>query len=476
MILHRFLLFLFVFSPFAALSGQEVTVNTVNTLSSNQLLKSRFNEPLSIIRIPPLYTAEGNVAYGEQEVSFKLHDTAPNAVIVNEQKVVKGQTIDFLKEVNADGGLDIPIYPAATGYTGEAHYTITVSVKGASCPEDYLFSDGMCSKTLIIDATNICPTGYDYLKTEDKCVKELNEPALVTCSEGSENLDGVCITSTVTNPIVSCPGVWSEKYKVCFSKVQDYPGEAYCAHDERVYLIEDTENKKPNHESICVSHGLLDTNDAEYEPCTAGYTLHKWGEGECTDSRAYSVDVETAKPSVDWCEGDGLEYYDNQNYLCIFKNPYMYKANVRYECVVGEYIDGNCVNPSNYQEPSYMCEHGGAYQEISWDLDGNPQLNVCVNREQIDGDSIYSCPENAELNGNKCIAITESEPAYSCPDDYVFLDQSCKLTQTAHSQKACPTGWQLHGDSCMTVENLSRLNFLCGSENPQILYSVIKIH
>jgi len=104
MILHRFLLFLFVFSPFAALSGQEVTVNTVNTLSSNQLLKSRFNEPLSIIRIPPLYTAEGNVAYGEQEVSFKLHDTAPNAVIVNEQKVVKGQTIDFLKEVNADGG------------------------------------------------------------------------------------------------------------------------------------------------------------------------------------------------------------------------------------------------------------------------------------------------------------------------------------------------------------------------------------
>lgn len=187
----------------------------------------------------------------------------------------------------------------------------------------------------------------------------------------------------------------------------------------------------------------------------AGYTLHKWGEGECTDSRAYSVDVETAKPSVDWCEGDGLEYYDNQNYLCIFKNPYMYKANVRYECVVGEYIDGNCVNPSNYQEPSYMCEHGGAYQEISWDLDGNPQLNVCVNREQIDGDSIYSCPENAELNGNKCIAITESEPAYSCPDDYVFLDQSCKLTQTAHSQKACPTGWQLHGDSCMTVESFA---------------------
>ena len=56
--------------------------------------------------------------------------------------------------------------------------------------------------------------------------------------------------------------VYGLKSTRCAFQRQDYPGEAYCAHDERVYLIEDTENKKPNHESICVSHGLLDTNDA----------------------------------------------------------------------------------------------------------------------------------------------------------------------------------------------------------------------
>mgnify|MGYP000300691877 CR=1 FL=1 len=449
-----FVLLIFIMPITLSVSASDVTIDsgTTRALSSTESLKSNTDVYLSIIRIPALYNSSGDIAYGVQDISFMLHDDAPSSVVVNEITVSKGQTVQFELPANSVGGLDIPIYMEKLGSKGDFDYTITIAVKGAVCPDGYDFADGMCSKTFVIEASDTCPDGFELSTSEGICKQELNEPANVDCPEGSTLKDGVCTEKTYTNAEASCDGIWSDEYEVCFTKFNQYPGEPQCNDSERPYLVEDTDNQRNNHEYLCVSHGRLGSSSAEYGSCDAGYTLHKWGEGKCTDSEGYAVDSTVAQSAPRWCDGYGEEYYDGINYLCVFKEPYIYQAPVTYQCEIGEYIDGNCVDKTSNEPPTYACKNGGAYQEIAWDLHGEPNLNMCEDVKIANDEDVYSCPSGTTLEKMQCVSVSSSDPSYTCPEYYELSEQSCKYSQSTNSKKSCPAGWQLEGGSCFKTE------------------------
>ncbi|TMO34496.1 hypothetical protein CWC26_20115, partial [Pseudoalteromonas sp. S4488] len=220
MLFRKLLLLALVYISFSTKAETTVNVEPVNTLSSNSLLSSKADEPFTIIKVPTLYTLDGNKAFGEQQITFKLHSDAPSSVVVNGITVTKGQTVQFDKAVNSAGGLDIPIYPGVVGSSGAANYTITLSVKGATCPEGYILSGGMCYRTTTQPAIKVCPSGYLYSLNSGDCSKTYTVDATKNCPAGTTYSNGVCMGSSSSPASSSCPAGYTRSGSSCYKDTQ----------------------------------------------------------------------------------------------------------------------------------------------------------------------------------------------------------------------------------------------------------------
>ncbi|TMP64352.1 hypothetical protein CWB79_21085, partial [Pseudoalteromonas sp. S1649] len=219
MLFRKLLLLALVYISLSTKAETTVHVDPVNTLSSKSLLSSKTDEPFTIIKVPTLYTLEGNKAFGEQQITFKLHSDAPSSVVVNGITVTKGQIVQFDKAVNSAGGLDIPIYPGEVGASGAANYTITLSVKGATCPEGYILSGGMCYRTTTQPAIKVCPSGYLYSINSGDCSKTYTVDATKNCPAGTAYSNGVCMGSSSSPASSSCPAGYTRSGSSCFKDI-----------------------------------------------------------------------------------------------------------------------------------------------------------------------------------------------------------------------------------------------------------------
>lgn len=365
-----------------------VNLEPVKSLSANSLLLTNNDKPLSIIRVPTLYTTGGNAAHGEQEITFRLHNDS-NPVYVNGSIVLAGQTISFFKDVNETGGLDIPIYPASTGQSGDAFYTITLKVKSLVCPDGYTKGDDeLCYKEIVIEASKSCPS--EFTLENNSCHKVHVEPIKKSCPDDEQTLytDGSCRFTVIKEP---------DKYECPSSYNQN------------------SEHYNPDGEVMCYKNHPQEA-DPTYV-CPAGYSNRNWGTIEnpaCTDIDAYVADEQPL------CESQGGNYaWDGKNYVCSFREP----VSIHYPrtCLEpGQYVEGNCVIKEDEEYALGVCPYG-----YSW----STQYRQC--RTEVKSPAMESCPANFEMTSDntQCEKIETVDYYYTCPANYTLEEGMCTNTE-----------------------------------------------
>ncbi|MBQ4801130.1 hypothetical protein J8L73_18735 [Pseudoalteromonas sp. MMG006] len=450
-----------------AKANAAISIPQIETLSSNNLLKSKTDEPFTVIKIPPLYTAGGNKASGPQLLNFTLHGDAPGSVVVNGQPVSQGQTIQITVNASSNGGLDIPIYPGLIGAAGEANYTISLSVKGISCPLGFTLSGELCYKTLVEDPIKVCPSGFKYNESNNNCTKTVEINATKTCPSGTSLEGTLCKGTTSTTASSSCPAGYTRSSNTCYKDTQINATKNCPAG----YSVSGSECKNVE----TVEYNYMDCRQShEYEDDTI-YNMCPTGTYPAPNSYNCTFTTNSASQCVVEEYGVGQYKCDEDEVLLIgYLSPSQCKGrnggsrDAPLVCPDGyTYIGGaglyNCRSIHSYQAnkscPSGYLDAGNQCEKVhtanitytcpsQYDLSGS-KCNMTVS-----ADLIYSCPNGGSLSESDCVNIVTSPITYSCPVEYTLAQEHCIKTESVPSTNTCIEGWELEGGRCTMTETV----------------------
>jgi len=504
MLFRKLLLLALVYISFSTKAETTVNVEPVNTLSSNSLLSSKADEPFTIIKVPTLYTLDGNKAFGEQQITFKLHSDAPSSVVVNGITVTKGQTVQFDKAVNSAGGLDIPIYPGEVGSSGTSNYTITLSVKGATCPAGYILSGGMCYRTTTQPAIKVCPSGYLYSMNSGDCSKTYTVEATKNCPTGTTYSNGVCMGSSSSPASSSCPAGYTRSGSNCYKDTQidatkSCPtGTTYsnglCLGSSSSVASSSCPAGYTRSGSSCYKDIQIDASKS----CPSGYNVSG---NQCRKVEQTDFIYMSCKPSYEeagptsYCP-NGSSYDPNSTDCTLTNNSGSQCALTKYEggkyvCGSGETLipsvyptcqkkNGQTV-PASYSCPAgtvdlgsgvWRCMSNTSYAADKYCPSGYTDGGVscekvqttsitysCPSQYSLSGSKcnkresaslVYSCPAGGTLNGTSCVSSTSTAVTYSCPSQYSLSGSKCNKRESASLVYSCPAGGKLYGTSCFS--------------------------
>lgn len=106
-------------------------IGKVFTLPVSRNLLDANNSPIANFKSDNVRTGEGNLINGEQDLVFTLRSDADFAVIVEGRTVQPGQTVE-LKIQAANGGFEVPIYPAVSDIEGVAPFFAEIQMLRAN--------------------------------------------------------------------------------------------------------------------------------------------------------------------------------------------------------------------------------------------------------------------------------------------------------------------------------------------------------
>lgn len=93
------------------------------SLPSSIVLNDSIDSPLLGSSIGPFITTQGNVAVGEQEITFRLEPSSSIPVTIDKQSVVPGSQITFSGVFDGSGLMTLPMYSEEVG---QASYEIVI--------------------------------------------------------------------------------------------------------------------------------------------------------------------------------------------------------------------------------------------------------------------------------------------------------------------------------------------------------------
>ena len=193
------------FIAFASLlsvaNGQDIVTSNVslgdiNVLAANQQLTYSNGEPVSVIRTGIIKNSKGLAARGPHKFIFTLDADSPYPVILRGEEVVPGESIEFVENLTQIGGrLSIPIYPAQSGVSGEANYTLDVpKLFARACKIGFQEDVADCFKFVYSELTYICPIdNTEYRKDTNDCRGIIQQPSEPKCDAPFTLKNGLCV-------------------------------------------------------------------------------------------------------------------------------------------------------------------------------------------------------------------------------------------------------------------------------------------
>ena len=112
---------------FSYLPPNIIEQSDINVLAVDTILKDGSNKPISVIELSGIKTDAGDLAHGPQTMVFTLRKDSPYAVIVNENTIAPGASVEFTVQAD-EGKISVPVYPAVKGVEGRAYYFTEIPV------------------------------------------------------------------------------------------------------------------------------------------------------------------------------------------------------------------------------------------------------------------------------------------------------------------------------------------------------------
>ena len=350
-------------------------------------------------------------------------------------------------------------YVCKAGYTLEGNKCVKSSTTtevnaNLKCINGYNYNNStkMCEKTNVttIDATKVCPTGYE--KQGNTCVKgsENTVPAKVvyTCTKGTLVNDKCVINETKT-----------ENPKITYTCKEGTLSGDKC-------IIKNTQETNANVEYYC-PNGTLKGNKCVItntftEP---DYISHYYCERGTmnSDGKTCKIQKEQTCSYTEWaCSNRSYNYTVDTTSTDTFTRSYLYKLGNKYV----------------YEECSrtYSCSGGGTMNVSAVAVRAchrgtrNAYTNLCTVTETKEENAQvkYSC-KTGTLNGTKCITQTTTtayaKANYSCEKGYLTGNNVCAYTQTttnnANKSYVCDAG-TLEGTMCrISGVNTTNMIYAC---------------
>jgi len=194
-------------------NGQElvtsnVSLSDINVLAANKQLTYSNGEPVSMIRTGIIKNSKGLVARGPHKFIFTLDADSPYSVILRDEVVTPGESLEFVENITQLGGrLSIPIYPAQAGISGEASYSLDIpKLFARACKIGFEEDTVDCFKTIYSELLYKCPIdNTEYREDTNDCRGIVQQASELECDEPFTLVNGLCVQEFVPTEDNECP-------------------------------------------------------------------------------------------------------------------------------------------------------------------------------------------------------------------------------------------------------------------------------